>query len=52
MKKLSRARLFLVCCAFAFGVTVSLSAVARPCCSSCSDDDPDSRCWAICTPGC
>jgi hypothetical protein len=26
--------------------------LARPCCSSCDPEQPDSRCWAICTPGC
>ncbi|WP_206409649.1 hypothetical protein, partial [Lysobacter enzymogenes] len=52
MMRMSRAKLFLTCCAFAFGLTVSLSAFARPCCSSCDPDQPDSRCWAICTPGC
>lgn len=52
MKRMSRAKLFLSCCAFAFGLTVSLSAFARPCCSNCDPDDPDSFCWAICSPGC
>jgi len=52
MKRMSRAKLFLTCCAFAFGLTVSLSAFARPCCSSCDPSQPDSRCWIICSDSC
>ncbi|MEH6414502.1 hypothetical protein [Pseudomonas sp. CGJS7] len=52
MNKKPRIKLLMACCAFAIGVGVSLTAFARPCCSSCDPDDPDSRCWAICTPGC
>ena len=48
--KSRRTRLLLACCAFAIGLGVSLTAFARPCCSSC---DPDNlRCLAICSPGC
>lgn len=49
MNRKSRTKLLMVC-AFAIGLGVSLSAYARPCCSSCNDDD--ARCWSICTPGC
>ncbi|MGJ7901469.1 MULTISPECIES: hypothetical protein [unclassified Lysobacter] len=52
MNRKSRTKVLLACFAFGLGLSVSLSAFARPCCSSCDPDDPDSRCWAICTPGC
>jgi hypothetical protein len=52
MIRKSRAKLMLACFAFGLGLSFSLSAVARPCCSSCNPDDPDSRCWAICSDSC
>lgn len=52
MRMITRAKLLLTRCSFAFDLTISLSAFARPCCSSCDEGQPDSRCWAICAPGC
>jgi len=50
--KSRRVRLLLAGCAFALGLGISFTAFARPCCSNCDPEDPDSFCWAICSPEC
>jgi len=52
MKIAFRSRMLMAACALAVGIGASWAVFARPCCSSCDPDQPDSRCWAICSPGC
>jgi hypothetical protein len=52
MKSKFRKRTLIAACAFMIGIGASWSAFARPCCSHCDPNDPDSFCWAICDFGC